>query len=845
VSHRDAEAQPLAGPQPEEKKYSKFAEVFAAEYDDLHERCPAIRAKNLGREQPSVANGLVGVALSGGGIRSATFCLGALQAMNAGNILRNVNYLSTVSGGGYIGTATTIAMSTSPYEFPFSKTSEDVGETPETRHLRDNSRYLVQNGLSSVLSAAVIYLRGITMNIIVVMPLVLIAAAVLVFLKPDTTDLNTPWSIITGLPAAIAKSPMPLSVLGLMIVAGLQVVYAIGVSIFPIISLPGRRRLAYVATVIMVIFALVVLLELHFVLLRAVFAAHGALEKPPAGAPVSLQINETIIDQASRFVRWITPLFVAVLPFLKSIGEKATSEAVGGFSDQLKKWASRILLIVSAAIIPLLLWLTTLQLAYWGVGVCASASGHCSAGWQHAPGLLQGLFAWVAGGWLPFGSPAGWAYVALAVLFLFVWPLLNVNANSLHQLYRDRLGSAFLVQRVDGKLEPADTFSLQQICRKHAPYHLLNAALNVPGSAYANRRGRNADFFIFSRNFIGSEATGYTETKLAEKVNDGLNIGTAMAISGAAAAPNMGMASLRPLSATIAMMNIRLGRWLRHPLSTPGDARRSKWAIRWRGKPGPLYLLREAFFKSGTHVVDPDTEEPISSGFVFLTDGGHIENLGIYELLKRRCALIIAIDGEADPEMTSGSLVQLERFARIDLGTRIVLDWEPIGARTREVSEEVAKRKVDRKHGPHVAVGLIDYPGISDGPREKGVLVYIKSSLSGDENDYVMTYKAAHPSFPHETTMDQLFSEEQLEAYRALGEHIASRFLAGQDHLDLPDELDRRTAIDRIGLAFRPEAEGKSGADGKSDAEGKLGAAEPDHGNSEPEAAPIDVLKPA
>ena len=95
-----------------------------------------------------------------------------------------------------------------------------------------------------MLSAVVIYLRGITMNIIVVMPLVLITAAVLVFLKPDTAGLNTPWSIVTGLPASIAKSPMPLSLLGLLIVAGLQVIYAIGVSIVPIISLPGRRRLA-------------------------------------------------------------------------------------------------------------------------------------------------------------------------------------------------------------------------------------------------------------------------------------------------------------------------------------------------------------------------------------------------------------------------------------------------------------------------------------------------------------------------------------------------------------------------------------------------------------------------
>jgi hypothetical protein len=77
---------------------------------------------------------------------------------------------------------------------------------------------------------------------------------------------------------------------------------------------------------------------------------------------------------------------------------------------------------------------------------------------------------------------------------------------------------------------------------------------------------------------------------------------------------------------------------------------------------------------------------------------------------------------------------------------------------------------------------LIDYPPVHDGgPREKGVLVYIKASLSGDENDYVMAYKAAHATFPHETTLDQFFSEEQFEVYRALGEHIARRFLDGRD----------------------------------------------------------------
>src|SRR5262249_25057860 len=137
---------------------------------------------------------------------------------------------------------------------------------------------------------------------------------------------------------------------------------------------------------------------------------------------------------------------------------------------------------------------------------------------------------------------------------------------------------------------------------------------------------------------------------------------------------------------------------------------------------------------------------------------------------------------EADPHLDGGSLVQLERFARIDLNIRIDMAWKSIATRTHAVGEEVKKRIVNPNPGPHVALGLISYPPAHDAvPRQKGVLVYIKASLSGDENDYIMAYKAAHASFPHDTTLDQFFSEEQVEVYRALGEHIARRFLDGSD----------------------------------------------------------------
>jgi hypothetical protein len=808
----DRETGPDAGASARRSPSWDFADVFDAEYRDLHHTCcPEPDKGDPPHQVPTVGHGLIGISLSGGGNRSSTFCLGALQAINAAGILNNVNYLSTVSGGGYIGTAMTVGMSANGGEFPFGQTGVDIGETLETRHLRDTSRYLIPNGFRSVISALTIYLRGIVMNVIIILPFLIAAAAVLVWLKPDTASLAMPWSWTAWFWAVIREAAMPASMLGLMIVAGLLAFYAVCVSIVPIIELKARQRVAFGAAVVMSVFGVIVLIELHLWILRMMFVYEHAITASPGSSHGVAQVKDAFIATISQAVAWLTPLVLAVLPFLKSIAAKASSETSGGFSGGLAKWASRIALLLTAAVVPLLLWLTVLQLAYWGIAIvgCAPAPRpECVMvhSWTHAPAFIGGLaHDGLVPGWLPHGV---WpSYLLAAAGLLLFWPFLNVNSNSLHQLYRDRLGAAFLMRRCATKpdtLEPADTFDLSEIglC---APYHLINAALNVPGSSFANRRGRNADFFLFSRNFVGSEATGYVPTKMAEKVNDGLNIGTAMAISGAAAAPNMGMASLRPLSATIALLNVRLGRWFRHPLDTPRDVDKPAWVRWWRGKPGPRYLLREAFFKSGTNVVDPTTEAPVSSGFVFLTDGGHIENLAIYELLRRRCAVIVAIDGEADPEMTYGSLVQLERFARIDLGTRIVIDWDAVAVRSRAVSEEVKKDIRSAQPGPHVAIGLIDYPGIDGWPeRESGVLIYIKSSLSGDENDYVMAYKAAHPSFPHETTMDQLFTEEQFEAYRALGEHITRRFLTGEDEVSVTPELDRALAVAAVNRLFRP-----------------------------------------
>jgi hypothetical protein len=252
-----------------------------------------------------------------------------------------------------------------------------------------------------------------------------------------------------------------------------------------------------------------------------------------------------------------------------------------------------------------------------------------------------------------------------------------------------------------------------------------------------------------------------------------------MAVSGAAASSSMGAESIKPLTPTLALLNIRLGYWLRNPtrVKEAGPANRSSTSLfsRLRRRHNVFanyYFLLELFGL---------LNEKLKS--VYLTDGGHIENLGVYELLKRRCRVIIVIDAVADQEMAFGSLNTMERYARIDLGVRIDLPWQELTNVARKISKTIDDTgDCPKLAGPHCAIGDIEYPG-----DRRGVLIYVKSSLSGDENDYIFHYKRRYSQFPHETTLDQMFSEEQFEAYRALGFHVVFGLFDRSDrfaHLD-------------------------------------------------------------
>ena len=406
-------------------------------------------------------------------------------------------------------------------------------------------------------------------------------------------------------------------------------------------------------------------------------------------------------------------------------------------------------------------------------------------------------------------------FLCFGLIFVVIGAAFTENANALHGLYRDRLNATFRLGRTT---DPDDSLTLAKVRSDRTPYLLVNATLNARRSNDANenpeivrrrrseetskpqmqyptsrrldpaRRGRNADFFLFTGDYIGSDSTFYAPTVIKKedtgKLLDediGIDLATAVAISGAAVSSNNGRIGMRALSPTLALLNVRLGYWLDNPkyaFASPGAINQT-WPEVFR-----LYLLQEAFGWLGTN-----------SKKVYLSDGGHIENIGLYQLLKRKCKVIIIIDAEADPALNFGALADAQRFARIDLGYRVKIEWQPIreqsARRMKAMAEgspdasDAASEKSSLDHNRHFAIGDIYY---SDGNADesRGLLLYVKANMTGDEPDYVTDYERRYPTFPHESTADQLFSEEQMEAYRALGFHSVSRALSLEELEDSP-----------------------------------------------------------
>jgi len=350
------------------------------------------------------------------------------------------------------------------------------------------------------------------------------------------------------------------------------------------------------------------------------------------------------------------------------------------------------------------------------------------------------------------------------------------NKYSLHAMYRNRLIRAYLgASREKGArrpnpltgFDPKDNLAMKDLWqrgpkpRKLMPF--INITLNMvePVSTKLAWQERKAESFTVTPLHSGSFWVGYRPSSEYARWNylpftkphharketaTPITLGTATAISGAAVSPDMGYSSSPIVSMLLTLFNARLGWWL----GNPGTAGSDTYMYSNPGQ-GAKYLLDEGLGRT-------NDQKP----HVYLSDGGHFENLGLYEMVLRRCHTIVVVDADQDKNFAFENLGNAIRKIRTDMG--ISIDFASF-------SNFQKRDKGSPPAGPtlYCSVGTIHYDDI-DKSRPDGRLIFIKPTITGKETADVLNYEQQHPEFPHESTANQWFTESQFESYRALGE---------------------------------------------------------------------------
>jgi hypothetical protein len=780
-----------------------------------------------------------GLALSGGGIRSAAFNLGVLQALKKKRVFEQIDYLSTVSGGGYIGSSLTYFMhQKTPGHFPFDD------KTPGPQHvawIRRHASYLTPGDGLNMWALGAAALRGMLINQFFLIPL----------------WLGIFWVLTLGVSAS---SPLSWQH---MTTTAFQTSAVVVVLLFAAMMLQSQlRRFLNTETwnraskhienwparlIFWVIFLSATLLTSSQNLLLQ-WSEHSWLFKATPGLVLLLVFfasrTHRLTQRKQLFIESLEIATWALVFWLLYVLAPLLTQQFEALQPAIFPPAFLAFCLVGFSLLAKLavnyLFFTVLssgqtRLEYSGHryftvqygDLLLSGIGFCLVGmlplahyflfelallktWTHVvisgitlSGILSTLLGWLKrdrdnelSGLVPFLLRLGivllviaatllsyhWAVgvhtrsgninlalvVTWVVVFLIFAAVSDINAVSMHSYYRNRLLEAFMrdqedVQRGASGTDASDNLQLNKIdvSQSGAPYHLINANLVTVGSSDNTLRLRGGANFILSPAYIGSAPTGWASTN--GDFFRGLSLATAMAVSGAAVDPNTGVSRSWPLRLIMTWFNFRLGYWCHNP--------NPEWC-----KPGfKSRFIDASWLKLIIEEMLGNPHERWS--FIRLSDGGHFENLGVYELLRRRCRLIIVSDAGADPDFNFSDLSRAIGRARVDFGVEIedleTPSTHPARLETCQENTQESNCLPLRMASSPYACGRIKY---SDG--ERGRLIYIKSTLFKGLSEDVLGYARQHPTFPDESTSDQFFSEEQFEAYRELGYRSMARVLA-------------------------------------------------------------------
>jgi Patatin-like phospholipase len=828
-----------------------FEQVVAAE-----RRC-------IGRDEDPNQS-MSALCISGGGIRSATFALGAIQGLAEKGILTGIDYLSTVSGGGYIGSWLSawkqrgggldkIVPALKPTA-PFPP----AGEPDPLQHLREYNNYLSPKlGIFSAdtWTLAATVGRNMLLNWLVLIPLlmfVLLAPRLLLSLSmlgdhfynvygvdwghhtplkyvliglADLTFAIAAFNTFRYLPGVGGKNHteagfikgclVPIVGAALLFflleawITGGDIRHGYGTSL----TYPGvlagvlapamvawiiyflaffkslRKRLGLVAGMTFAILllglstgALVWLLDsqvypriawapsISFVptLLLLAFALPVTVFVGLTSQVLGDEDREWLSRAAAFLLLFIlgwsgvcalgllAPAWIFRLPLWERSGLASAGgisgilTAIGGFilKDRSKakgshadakapsSFVSTIILQLAAAAFVTVLLVCLALLTNWLLSVTGLVSGD----WTKYEQFLE-------------RTPPRWVLLAGAIFLGFAWAMarfIDINKFSLHAMYRNRLIRAYIgasnrpehTNQFIG-FSQDDDIPMHELKPELRPFHVVNTTLNLVSGKRLAWQQRKAEVFTVTPLHCGSWHLGFRPSK---EYGGGVSLGTAMTLSGAAASPNMGYYSSPVIGFIMTLFNARLGAWLGNP-GTPG---KDTW--RHEGpKSAMASIVRETFGLTNE-----------AAQYVYLSDGGHFENLGLYAMIRRGCRHILVLDGAADGDFEFNDLGNALRKVRID--TKIDIQFDESWDRLRE--------RKDRW-----AVGRICYRDAGKG--EDGFLIYIKPMVRGSEPPDVVAYHAANPDFPHESTANQFFNESQTESYRMLGLHTVREMFEG------------------------------------------------------------------
>lgn len=822
------------------------------------------------------------LCLSGGGIRSAAFCLGVLQALAKGGLLQRFHYLSTVSGGGYIGgwlQAWLLAHAhdegrrhIGPADIAAVAAALGSGVAGPLARLRDFTSFLTpQAGLASrdTWAGIILYIRNVLINWAIFLPALfalalvprvyrdalaamphgaslpvfLIAllgagfAAYFTCIRLPSHDAGTPPrypSVATigsdsVVPAAIWAGLLPVAVAPLLI--GHEPVLVLG-GWGPTYSVP-------LATFAMLVVAYLAAWVRTWFTGRAAWLFRASLGPwlvacAVAAVPLGIEIHLAALLPPGTF--GTAALLATVGPAAAMLSHLCLSSAFVALRDEVKRsdldreWLARL---SAVKLLPMLIW-GVLAAACLLVGTVmlgldlrktwASASAVVSAVsgvWGAllgksvkssgaAPGLVSFdllasvlTFAFAAGLLSllsfvisfvldPLAADAGPGFsgvvglIAAAGCGLVAWALggrINVNRFSLHGVYRNRLIRAFLgsvrvpaaAPRRDGRrmvdlpsnnprtpdpftdFDPDDNLPLHALMpapgetRKLFP--VIGTTLNlVHGMARAGQERKGAPFFVTpaacgcpqldpeQRAFVATGDYAGTEREETDATKVlGLTLGTAMALSGAAVSPNMGYHSSPWTAFLMTLFNVRLGGWLPNPaVGRDKDLQKSR-------PPNTLFAL----FREMLGLTDG------TAPAIYLSDGGHFDNLGLYEMIRRRCALIVAVDAGQDGGFEFADLAAAVRKVRIDFNVEIAF------AMPMPIEAEAAWSEKSRPY----ALAEIHYPPSGSAPGATGRLLYLKTCRLPQMPVDVRGYAFQDSAFPADSTADQFFTESQFESY--------------------------------------------------------------------------------